>query len=89
MTQVFQNKDCFEVSFEKEFIDKIDLQEGEFLIKLKKNPVTPTMIFESYESKDPEKIREVAEYCVQDTKLPFFGTIFGIKNPFFFVSDNN
>lgn len=70
MTQVFQNKDCFEVSFEKEFIDKIDLQEGEFLIKLKKNPVTPTMIFESYESKDPEKIREVAEYCVQDTKLP-------------------
>ncbi len=35
-----------------------------------KNPVTPKMMFEYFESGDPEKIKIIAEYCVQDTLLP-------------------
>lgn len=35
-----------------------------------KNPVTAQMMFEYFESGDPDKIRIVAEYCIQDTLLP-------------------
>jgi DNA polymerase elongation subunit (family B) len=35
-----------------------------------KNPVTPQMMFDYFASGDPEKIKIVAEYCIQDTLLP-------------------
>lgn len=36
----------------------------------KKHDVSPRMIFEYFESNDPEKIRIITEYCIQDTLLP-------------------
>lgn len=35
-----------------------------------KHDVTAKDIFKYYQSKDPEKVRIVAEYCIQDTLLP-------------------
>jgi DNA polymerase elongation subunit (family B) len=35
-----------------------------------KNPVTAQMMFKYFEEGDPDKIREVAYYCLQDTMLP-------------------
>lgn len=63
-------EDSIECTFENKLLDTTDLEDNEIIIQLKKNPVTPSMIFESYETKDPEKIREVADYCCQDTRLP-------------------
>lgn len=48
---------------------KLDSVAEKFLGE-KKDPVTPRMIFEYFNSGDPEKIRIVTEYCVQDTLLP-------------------
>lgn len=39
-------------------------------LKQNKNPVTPQMIFEYYQSQDPEKVKTIAAYCIQDTLLP-------------------
>jgi DNA polymerase delta subunit 1 len=36
----------------------------------KKNPVKVEDIFKAYASGDPEKIKTIAMYCVQDTRLP-------------------
>jgi DNA polymerase delta subunit 1 len=36
----------------------------------KKNPVTVVEIFKAYESGDPDKIKSIGNYCVQDTRLP-------------------
>jgi len=35
-----------------------------------KNPVTAAMMFEAFRERDPEKLHDVAKYCVQDTLLP-------------------
>lgn len=35
-----------------------------------KNPMTPRQIFEFFESGDPEKIKTLADYAIQDTLLP-------------------
>lgn len=48
---------------------KLDNVSQHFLGKEhKKNPVTPSMIFE-YQKKGPKKRKIVAEYCIQDCKL--------------------
>ena len=36
----------------------------------KKNPISPAMIFDAFESQDAKKTRDVAHYCIQDTMLP-------------------
>lgn len=36
----------------------------------KKNPVSVVEIFKAYETGDPEKIKTIGRYCVQDTRLP-------------------
>lgn len=35
-----------------------------------KNPVTPAMMFKYFKEGDPDKIKEVAYYCIKDTLLP-------------------
>jgi len=47
---------------------KLNYIAGEIL-KDKKNDVTPKQIFQFYEGGDPDKIRDVAEYCIQDSEL--------------------
>lgn len=39
-------------------------------ITVQKNPITPRMMFDYYEEGDPEKIKDIAEYCLQDTLIP-------------------
>lgn len=48
---------------------KLDNVAYEYL-KQKKNPVSVQQIFDHYRDGDPEKIKEIAEYCLQDTILP-------------------
>lgn len=35
-----------------------------------KNPITPNMMFDAYRQQDPEKVKDVMEYCIQDSMLP-------------------
>lgn len=58
-----------EITTEKN-VDEIIDKDCEITLDIQKNPVTPKMIFSSFEEKDPEKIKEVADYCLQDTKIP-------------------
>ena len=39
-------------------------------LKQNKHDVTPAQMFEYFQSQDPEKVKVVAEYCIQDTLLP-------------------
>ena len=58
--------------FRKEFKEdsyKLDDISEKYLDE-KKNPVSVNTIFESYRTKDPAKLKIVADYCVQDTMLP-------------------
>ena len=43
---------------------------AERYLKQKKNPVTPQQIFNYYADGSPDKIKTIAEYCLQDTILP-------------------
>ena len=43
---------------------------SEKYLKEKKNPISVVEIFKAYESGDPMKISTIANYCVQDTRLP-------------------
>ncbi len=43
---------------------------SEIYLSENKNPMTPRQMFEIFESGDPEKLKEVSEYCIQDTLLP-------------------
>ena len=56
-------RDFKESSYKLDYISEKYLNE-------KKNPVSVVDIFKAYESGDPEKIKEISMYCVQDTRLP-------------------
>lgn len=43
---------------------------AEIILGENKHDVTPQQIFDYYASGDPEKIKTIAEYCIQDTLLP-------------------
>lgn len=63
------NLESNEITTENILKEQID-QDCDITLDIQKNPVTPKMIFSSFEEKDPEKIKEVADYCLQDTKIP-------------------
>ena len=43
---------------------------AELFLKQKKHDVSPAQIFDYWQEGTPEKIKTVAEYCIQDTLLP-------------------
>lgn len=53
----------------KEFLKKKDPVTGKEIFE-QKNEMPPRMLFDYFESGDPEKIRLITEYCIQDTLLP-------------------
>lgn len=55
-----------ETKLEKYKLDYV----AEHYLGEKKNPVTPKMIFEAFQTQDARKTSEVAYYCIQDTLLP-------------------
>lgn len=48
---------------------KLDSVAEEFLGE-NKHPVSPQEMFETFDSGDPDRMKTVAHYCIQDTKLP-------------------
>ena len=53
----------------KESSYKLDVIAEKFIGE-NKNPVTPQMMFEAFREGNPDKLKEVAEYCIVDTLLP-------------------
>lgn len=43
---------------------------AEKILGEKKHDISPKQIFEYYASQEPDKIKQLAEYCIQDTLLP-------------------
>ncbi len=60
---VYIRREYKENSYKLDFI-------AEKYLGQKKNPVTPQMMFQYFKEGDPDKIREVAHYCIKDTMLP-------------------
>jgi DNA polymerase elongation subunit (family B) len=52
--------------------EEMDYTDYEILIETSKNPITPNMIFASYRENDSKKIKDVADYCIQDTRIPLY-----------------
>lgn len=61
--------DCVITENETNFTFEEDAQ---ILLAVQKNPVGPQMIFSYFKEGDPEKIKQVCLYCLQDTLIPLF-----------------
>lgn len=45
-------------------------EDTEMILKIQKNPVGPQDIFSFWKDGNPEKIKDIASYCLQDTLIP-------------------